>query len=71
MEDRIKEAQASLRISNERVEHLEHKLSEKKSQYRQEQHESKDIRSEISDMKNWFLEHKLRQLELDVIKNNT
>ena len=71
MEERIKEAQASLRISNKRVEHLEHKLSEKKSQYRQEQFDSKDTRSEISDMKNWFLEHKLRQLELDVIKNNT
>ena len=69
--DRIKESQAFLRISNERVEHLEHELSEKKRQYRQEQHDNKDTRSEISDIKNWFFEHKLRQLELDVIKNNT
>lgn len=67
IEEKNKELQQSLLISTQRIEQLEHKTHE--TPMRENNYQSQS--SEKNDMKIWFLEQKLRQVELDVHKNNT
>lgn len=69
IEEKNKDLQQSLLIANQRIDQLENNqnINNNNSAHRQE----KSASSEMNEMKIWFLEQKLRQVELDVHKNNT
>lgn len=68
LEQKNRDLQHSLLIATQRIEQLETKTSNTNcSSSYQDVHQQ----SEISEMKIWFMEQKVRQLELDVHKNNT
>ena len=64
-------------IATQRIEQLEMELQRNNAKPQQEyphvqyQQNQNAYRNEAADMKVWFLEQKLRQLELDVHRNNT
>ncbi|VDI54688.1 Hypothetical predicted protein [Mytilus galloprovincialis] len=66
IEEKNKELQQSLLISSQRIEQLEHETNKTPLSGTTSQSQS----SEKNEMKIWFLEQKLRQVELDVHKNN-
>ncbi|CAC5358564.1 unnamed protein product [Mytilus coruscus] len=67
IEEKNKELQQSLLISSQRIEQLEHETNKTPLSGTTSQSQS----SEKNEIKIWFLEQKLRQVELDVHKNNT
>lgn len=68
IEEKNKDLQQSLLISNQRIQQLESKNNN--SNPSNVEHDTSDS-SDIKEIKVWFLEQKLRQLELDVHRNNT
>ncbi|CAG2191259.1 unnamed protein product [Mytilus edulis] len=72
LEDKNKDLQHSLLIINQRVEQLENYPTQgSTNSHTCTQNVQSTPQSEIGEMKIWFLEQKVRQLELDVHKNNT
>ncbi|VDH90543.1 Hypothetical predicted protein [Mytilus galloprovincialis] len=72
LEDKNKDLQHSLLIINQRVEQLENYPTQgSTNSHSCTQNVQSTPQSEIGEMKIWFLEQKVRQLELDVHKNNT
>ena len=77
LEGKNRELQRSNMIATQRIEQLEMELQRNNAKPQQEYphvqypQNQNAYRNEAADMKVWFLEQKLRQLELDVHRNNT
>ena len=73
-EERAKDLQQSLDIASRRIEQLENKHNTTNFERERQQHQyetNTERKSEVNEMKIWFLEQKVRQMELDIHKTNT
>ena len=70
----MKDLQDSLNIANKRIMQLENRNNSHDDMQQKQHHHCTSTsqgHSEVGEMKLWFLEQKVRQMELDIHKNNT